>query len=478
MATTKDSFRPSTIESMDSTSLISRRQPVLFQSSMALLFLAVAVSIGVLAAPAVAQDNVLTGTSNGVTSIRIAVADFKPLAVADPQIATFKQTFDTTLYADLASAGIFDIVSKSLMPPGNPGTPAEIQLQSYSNAPASAAMVAFGSLGVTAGKLVVNGFLFDAKNLQYPQVLAKQYSEVASADSVRLVAHRFADEIIYRLGGGTPGIAETKIYYVKVLGGGVKEIWAMDYDGANQHAITHLGTISISPRISPDNTRLAFASFGKYGPQLKMYSLLLDRYVNFPTGSVSSESPAWSPNGNELAYAAAPNGSFNIRTADSNGNLARQITSFRDASSPAYNPKTGAQIAFISGRTGLPQLYIMDSDGSSVQLMTDGGYASSPSWSPNGQTIAFAWDRKYGPGAPGGQDIYIMDVATKKWTQLTHDGGRCDFPSWSPDGRHIVYANSLDGRTDHWRIWTMLSDGTQRRALTDAAADMPNWSWK
>ncbi len=92
--------------------------------------------------------------------------------------------------------------------------------------------------------------------------------------------------------------------------------------------------------------------------------------------------------------------------------------------------------------------------------MTDGGYASSPSWSPNGQFIAFAWDRKYGPGAPGGQDIYIMEVATKKWWQLTHDGGRCDFPTWSPDGRHIAYANSSDGRAEHTRIWTMLSDGS------------------
>jgi dipeptidyl aminopeptidase/acylaminoacyl peptidase len=88
----------------------------------------------------------------------------------------------------------------------------------------------------------------------------------------------------------------------------------------------------------------------------------------------------------------------------------------------------------------------MDADGSNVQRMTDGGYATSPSWSPNGQFLAFAWDRKYGPGAPGGQDIYVMEIATKRWIQLTHDIGRCDFPSWSPDGRHIVYANSADGR--------------------------------
>ena len=464
---------------MDRTTRKLRTHAVPSRSTIAVLLLALAACF---APPARAQDNVLTGTSTGVTSIRIAVADFKPLA-ADPQAAAFKQTFDATLYADLASAGIFDIVSKSLMPPGSPGAPAEVQMQSYSNAPASAAMLVFGSLGQAGGKLLVNGYLFDVKNLQYPQVIAKQYSEAPSEDSARQVAHRFADEIIYRLGGGTPGIAETKIYYVQMTGDLTrdvsKEIWQMDYDGANQRPITHLGAISISPRVSPDNTRLAFASLGRYGFQLKMYSLLLDRYVAFPIGNGSTESPAWAPSGNELAYAAAPNGSFEIWVADSNGNLGRRITSFRGGNvSPVYNPKTGAQIAFISDRTGLPQLYIMNSDGSSVQQMTDGGYASSPSWSPNGQFLAFAWDRKYGPGAPGGQDIYVMEVATRKWTQLTHDGGRCDFPSWSPDNRHIVYANSADGRADHMRVWTMLTDGTQRRPLTGPGADMPNWSWK
>jgi TolB protein len=443
-----------------------------------IVILALALTVALFAPLALAQDNVFTGTNTGATSIRIAVADFKPTA-PDSQTSACKQTFDATLYSDLATAGIFDIVSKSLMPSGSPGSPSEMQLQNYANAPAGAAFVAFGSIGVSGGKLVANGFLFDAKNLQYPQVFARQYSEAATDDSARQIAHQFADEIILRLGGGIAGIAETKIYYVKILGKDAKEIWMMDYDGANQHAITHLDSISISPRVSPDNSRLAFGGLGKYGFQLKMYSLLLGRYINFPSGSGSAESPAWAPSGNEIAYASAPNGSFEIWIADSNGNLGRRITSFRGGTvSPTYNPKTGSQMAFISDRTGLPQLYIMNTDGSGVQQMTDGGYASSPSWSPNGQFVAFAWDRKYGPGAPGGQDIYIMEVATKRWWQLTHDGGRCDFPSWSPDGRHIAYANSADGRADHMRIWSMLADGTQKRPLTGPGADMPNWSWK
>ena len=136
------------------------------------------------------------------------------------------------------------------------------------------------------------------------------------------------------------------------------------------------------------------------------------------------------------------------------------------------------QIVFNSDRGGDQQLYIMDADGSGVQRMTDGGYATSPSWSPNGQFLVFAWDRKYGPGAPGGQDIYVMEIATKRWIQLTHDIGRCDFPSWSPDGRHIVFANSPDRRADHTRIMTMLADGTEKKTLTNGGNDMPNWSFR
>ena len=430
-----------------------------------------------LAPPLHAQDWFKTETSSGAERIRIAVADFKPSA-DDGQTSADKRTFDATLYSDLANAGIFDMVSKSLAPQVTPGAPAEISLPQWSNAPASAAMVAFGSLGVQSGKLVVAGYLFDAKNSQYPQVLAKQYSDAPSEDSARQIAHRFADEIIFRLGGGVSGIAETKIYYVHVAQGN-KEIWAMDYDGANQHPITHLGTVSLSPRVSPDNSRLAYSSLGKYGFQVKMYSLLLGRDVAFPANSGTNLSPAWAPSGRELAFSSSRSGDPEIWIADTNGSLSRRVTSFKGPDvSPTFNPKTGAQIAWISGRTGLPQLYVMETDGSGIQRMTDGGYATSPSWSPNGQFLTFAWDRKYGPGAPGGQDIYVMEIATKKWIQLTHDGGRCDFPSWSPDGRHIVYANSASGRPGDTRIWSMLADGTGRHPLTGAGGDMPNWSWK
>jgi TolB protein len=143
---------------------------------------------------------------------------------------------------------------------------------------------------------------------------------------------------------------------------------------------------------------------------------------------------------------------------------------------PAWNPRTNAQLAWANGHTGLPQIYTMDQDGTNVQRLTDGGYAVSPSWSPNGQFLTFSWNRKYGPGAPGGYDIYVMDIASKRWLQLTHEAGSNDFPSWAPDNRHIVFERTM-GR--HAEIWSMLADGTEQHQLTHTGNNfMPNWSWK
>jgi TolB protein len=339
-------------------------------------------------------------------------------------------------------------------------------------------MVAFGALSAASGRLTVSGWVLDAKNPGSPQVLGKQYGDTASQDNARAIAHRFADDIIARL-SGLSGIADTKIYFVSARTG-TKEIWAMDYDGQNQHIVTKLGTTSLSPRISPDNTRLAFSSIGKEGWAIRMYSLELGRMVAFPAGNVGGAnfSPAWSGDGSKLAFSSSRSGDPAIWIADSSGGNPQKLTSFHGGHdvAPTWNPKTNAQIAWVSGRTGLPQIYIMDADGANIQRMTDGGYAISPTWSPSGQFLAFSWNRKYGPGAPGGQDIYVMDIASKRWLQLTHDAGSNDYPSWSPDGRHLVFERAIGGRTE---IWTMLADGTEQHQLTHSGRDfMPNWSWK
>ena len=424
---------------------------------------------------AAAQDWIKTGTGLGVEKVRIAAADFQP-STQDAKNADLLKVFNDTLWSDLDNAGIFDMVSKSFNPPGNVGSPADVKFAVWSTAPVNAAMLTFGNLGVSGGNVTVQGWLYDVKNIGSPQILGKQYSDQATTEAARTIAHKFADEIIFRLGGGIAGIAESKVYFVSTRSGN-KEIWMMDYDGSNQHALTHLGSISLSPHPSPDGSRVAFGSLTKSGWEILMYSTDLNRLVAFPRYGGTNQSPDWAPDGTHIAFTSSRLGDPDIYVVDASGsNLHRIVASRGPDVSPTWNRKTGAQVAFASGRTGLPQIYIADADGTNVQRVTDQGYAVSPSWSPNGQFLTFSWIRHYGPGEPGSQDIYLMDIASKQFVQLTHDGGRNDFPSWSPDGRHIIFQSNREGGL---QIWTMLADGTnQKRLTTGANNSQPSWSWK
>jgi TolB protein len=421
------------------------------------------------------QDWIRTGTGLGVEKVRLAASDFKP-ANSDAKNTELLKMFNDTLWFDLDNAGIFDLVSKSFYPVAVAGQPSEVKFEGWSGAPVNASMLAFGNLGVNGNSVTVQGWLYDVKNTTSPQVLGKQYQDTATSEATRAIAHKFANEIIFRLGGGIQGIAESKIVFVSTRTGR-KEIWEMDYDGANQHQLTHLGSVALSPRISPDGSRVAFSALTKSEWDILMYSLDLNRNVSFPRFGGMNLSPAWSGDGMKLAFSSSRTTDPEIYVVDASGaNLKRITNSAGPDVSPVWNPKTNAQIAWVSGRTGLPQIYTMEADGTNIQRMTDQGYAVSPAWSPNGQFLAFAWIRKYGPGEPGSSDIYLMDIASKQWVQLTHDGGRNDFPSWSPDGRHIIFQSNRSGGL---QIWTMLADGTKQTQLTTQGTNsQPNWSWK
>lgn len=428
-----------------------------------------------IAANLLAQDWIKSGTGLGVERIRIAVPEFKA-ANQDPRNSELLRTFNDTLWNDLTNAGIFEMVSKSFYPLGQIGAPSDVKFDTWGQTPVNAAMLVFGNLGASGNNVVVQGWLEDVKNPNSPPVLAKQYTDNATTQQARVIAHKFADEIIFRLGGGINGIAETQIYYVSTRSGH-KEIWAMDYDGANQHPVTTLGTISLSPHISPDGSRLAFSSFNGSAWEIRMFSFDLNRMVSFPRYGRTNLSPSWAPDGTRLAFSSSRSGTPEIYAVDqSGGNLHRLTNSGTTNVSPTWNRKTGSEIAWVSRHGDLPKIFTMSADGTNVQQLTDQGYAVSPSWSPNGQFLVFSWMRHYGPGAPGSQDIYLMDVTNKQWVQLTHDGGRNDFPCWSPDNRHIVFQSNRSGSL---QIWSMLADGSNQKQLTTSGTNSePDWSWK
>src|SRR6202043_2297966 len=242
-----------------------------------------------------------------------------------------------TFWNDLDNSGVVELVSKSFYPLQVPAQPSEITFPAWSSPPPNAAMLAIGNLAAANGKVTVQGWLYDVKNTASPQVLGKQYADNATEEAVRVIAHKFADEIIFRLGGGIPGICESKIYFVSDRSGH-KEIWVMDYDGSNQKQVTHLGSISLSPRVSPDGSRLAFSSLTKSGWEIMMYSLDLNRMVGFPHLGGTNLSPAWSADGSKLAFSSSRGGQPEIYVADASGANLHRVTGNRGPDvSPVWN---------------------------------------------------------------------------------------------------------------------------------------------
>ena len=433
----------------------------------------IAIAVLLLCTASRAQNDLIrTGTGIRMDRTRLAVSSF----FASPENAPLTRVLDDTLWNDLDYAGIFEMASKSMYPLSLPARPADIKLEEWRDPPLGAQMVVLGNLSRTGDQVQVEGWLVDPRNPDQPILLGKRYTDAATDRGVRRVAHKFANEIIFYLGGGVPGIAESGIAFVRAAGAkqagkiSVKEIWMMDYDGASQEQITHLNTLSLTPAISVDGSQIAFTTYLNKNPDIMIFSLLTKSPLTFLNRKGLNTTPTWSPDGTRLAFTSSVTGDPEIYLGDVRGGGAKRLTYVRGVDiQPAWNPKTGAQIAFVSDRGGHPMIYMMDREGANVSQLVQGGtQALDPAWSPNGRLLAFTWNQD------GQYDIYLMDVATGQIVQLTKDSGRNEHPSWSPDNRHIVYQSNRSGGT---QIWTMLADGTKQRRLTFKGENTePVWS--
>jgi TolB protein len=424
------------------------------------------------ARPAGAQDWFRAGTGLGDAKPRLAIADF--VARAD-SAKGHSALFTQVVRDDLQFSGILELASPSFYPPQAPGVPAELRYPAWTDPPTNANYVGFGNLSESTAEVAIEAWLYDVRSPTSQAVVGKVYRGAPTDAQVRKFAHQFADDIIGNLSGGLPGVAGTQIAFVSSRSGS-KEVWVMDYDGANQRQLTSLKSISLTPRWSPDASRIAFTCFAPYGgvtsAQICMYSLDTGKQVSFPRFRGTNTTPAWSPDGTQIIFSSSMLGNPELFVADVNGGRPKRLTIANGASiSPTWNPKTGQTIAFVSDRDGYPQLFLMNSDGTSTTKLDlpDMGYVIDPAWAPNGQLLAFSWRRP-----SGNYDIYVMESASQQIVELTRDQARNERPSWAPDGRHIVFESTRGGTR---QIWTMLADGAQPHQLTATGHnESPNWS--
>lgn len=191
-------------------------------------------------------------------------------------------------------------------------------------------------------------------------------------------------------------------------------------------------------------------------------------------------SPAWSPDGQYLAYYTDCDGrsalsisKFNIdeetdlvtdlpdRLID--GTIYEVRTSWApDSQSLAYD---------VRDEQGGYEIWVVSRDGKSNQFLTEG---SEPAWSPTRDEIAFERDG----------DIWILALLTGQESKIVDDPVRANWPAWSPTGDQLLFVSWRDDSEENRQtaianteIYRINRDGTGLRNLTRNKAwdAFPSW---
>ncbi len=194
----------------------------------------------------------------------------------------------------------------------------------------------------------------------------------------------------------------------------------------------------ITPALSPDGTRVAFASDHNGYWDLYLLDLTTGLITRLTDTPAYDAAPSWSPDGAWVAYESYFNGSSQVFIHSVKNPAQVPIPLTKGASSnfsPAWSPR-GRQIAFVSDRSGENEIWVADLDKLEDQRFADvsqdnGIEEAHPSWSVDGTQLAWSANDP-DSGLPG---IYVWNAQTPtipaRWV------GSGDWPVWE-DGLHIA----------------------------------------
>lgn len=203
--------------------------------------------------------------------------------------------------------------------------------------------------------------------------------------------------------------------------------------------------------------------------------------IPLATESGLNDQPAWSPDGQYIAYRHFDFGAeedADIWVMDAaDGAHKKNLTGSQGESSehqPAWSPVTEGEARIAYSRNqgdGTIALWTMLPDGSDQRQITADYADVSPAWSPDGQTLVF---ERYGEDAPLG--LYLMNPDGTSPRPLVNRSRGVFSPAFSPDGKLVAFTGR-DG-AGIYQIYTVWADGTKvaQRTFGDVAHERAVWA--
>ena len=419
-----------------------------------------------------AEEAQLEATRPDTQKIPIHIMDFGNMASAKKLRLNRHNEVARTLKADLTRSQVFFVVDR----PPRKGDFSENKCVGLSpdlgDDQKGAILSTWGRLGLGGSSSNGKGLIFDAcadDTGHQDYLFGKRYFSIKTSEPLlRLMTHRWADELVYRY-TGEQGIARTKIAYVAEEGLG-KELYVMDYDGYGPQQVTADGYLNLMPTWTADRKSLVFTAYRQRKQQIIQRELASGKETVLVPSASLNITPSFSSDGKSLVFSSARNGNSDIYKLEIQSKAIQRLTSHRSADlSPSWSPD-GTKLAFTSDRGGRPQIYTMNADGSNVRRLTyEGDYNAAPVWSPQGDWIAYVCRI---PGeyfklcriSPDGRHVF----------QITKGRTIDDSPSWSPNGRHLVFSSLRRGKS---QVYIINGDGTGLEQLTSGAIQHSSPSW-
>jgi TolB protein len=403
-----------------------------------------------LASPAFAQFRVeISGV--GATQLPIAIARFR-----DEERSS--QPVSSIVRADLERSGLFrNIDAPTVLDETAQPAMAEWRVR------AADALVGGSLARLADGRFDVRFKLWDVVK---GSALGGQSNAVEQAD-LRLAAHRIADFVHEKL-TGEKGVFSTRIAYV-TKGGGRFTLRVADADGEGGQVALNSPEPIISPAWSPDGHELAYVSFESQKAVVYTQDVASGKRRAIANFRGSNSAPAWSPDGQTLALTLSREGGSQLYLMGRNGDTPRRLTtSAAIDTEPAFSPD-GRTLYFVSDRGGSPQIYRMPATGGSPERVTFvGTYNISPAISPDGRTLAYV--SRQGNSFR----LYTLDLSANGAPQLLTDTNDDESPSFAPNGRLIIYATRTGGRDV---LMTTTLDGKIKARLVSTTADVREPVW-